>query len=83
MRRRRAITLAATATAPGAEGAIRLQHGIAGVRLGVGSTRAELLAAHPTATCPDALHCVVGREEPGRTVSSFALRQAMIGYVID
>lgn len=57
-------------------------------RIGVGSTKAALLAAHPTATCPDTLHCVVGREEPGRTVSSFALRrgvvrQVTIGYVID
>lgn len=55
---------------------------------GVGSTTAQLLAAHPSVTCPDALHCVVGREEPGRTVSAFllargAVRQVTIGYVID
>jgi hypothetical protein len=56
--------------------------------VGVGSTKAELLAAHPSVTCPDTFHCVVGREEPGRTVSSFALRsgvvrQVTIGFVID
>jgi hypothetical protein len=56
--------------------------------IGVGSTKASLLAAHPTASCPDTFHCVVGKEEPGRTVSSFALRkgvvrQVTIGYVID
>lgn len=56
--------------------------------IGVGSTTAELLAAHPRATCPDAFHCVVGREEPGRTVSAFTLRtgvvrRVIIGYVID
>ena len=55
---------------------------------GVGSTTAQLLAAHPSVTCPDPLHCVVGREEPGRTVSAFllargAVRQVTIGYVID
>lgn len=56
--------------------------------IGVGSTSAAVLAAYPTATCPDTFHCVVGREEPGRTVSSFALRkgvvrQVTIGFVID
>lgn len=56
--------------------------------IGVGSTKTDLVAAHTQATCPDAFHCVVGREEPGRTVSSFALRggvvrQVTIGYVID
>jgi hypothetical protein len=55
---------------------------------GVGSTRAALLAAHPSVTCPDALHCVVGREVPGRTVTAFllrrgAVRQVVVGYVID
>ena len=56
--------------------------------VGVGSTRTGLLAAHPSVTCPDALHCVVGREEPGRTVSAFLLgrgvvRQVVVGHVID
>jgi hypothetical protein len=56
--------------------------------IGVGSTKAQLLAAHTTATCPDTFHCVIGREEPGRTVTSFRLRagvvrSAIVGYVID
>lgn len=56
--------------------------------IGVGSTTAELLAAHPTATCPDAFHCVVGIEEPGRTVSAFlaragTVRRVIVGFVID
>lgn len=56
--------------------------------IGVGSTTTQLLARHPTATCPDTFHCVVGREEPGRTVTSFGLRRGVVrsvvvGYVID
>jgi hypothetical protein len=56
--------------------------------IGVGSTKAALLAAHPQVTCPDTFHCVVGKEEPGRTVSSFGLRKGVVrsvivGYVID
>lgn len=56
--------------------------------VGVGSTRAELRAAHPTVRCPDAQHCVVGREEPGHVVTAFltragVVRQVVVGYVID
>lgn len=55
---------------------------------GVGSTRAALRAAHPAVRCPDAFHCVVGREEPGRTVTVFrtragVVRQVTVGFVID
>lgn len=56
--------------------------------VGVGSTRAALRAAHPAVRCPDSFHCVVGREEPGRTVTAFltragVVRQVTVGYVID
>lgn len=56
--------------------------------IGYGSTTAQLLARHPKATCPDTLHCVVGVEEPGRTVTSFTVRKGIVrrvvvGYVID
>jgi hypothetical protein len=59
--------------------------------IGVGSTEAALRAALPRAHCTTELgfrHCQLGRSEPGRRVTDFAIRngkvvRVTVGFVID
>jgi hypothetical protein len=58
--------------------------------VGVGSTKAQLLAGVPHVHCPSSGPCQVGQSLPGRRVTAFYLDQArtkvtsvLIGFVID